>query len=139
MPRLHEAGDVAGTVMTVLPIARPGTASGIATATDEVAARLLASYESTQATMQHVGAYELPSMEQVARIVEQCRTLLFPGFVGPSVARLPRTELRDQVRERVDELRNTLRRQVYRGLHHKQQITGGGADLECTDCAVLAE
>jgi serine O-acetyltransferase len=107
------------------------------TSADEVAENLIEGYLNPphETPMQHVGNYELPSIEQVARVVEQCRALLFPGYVGPSVARLPRAELGIVVRERLDELRNTLRRQVYRALHHKTQIANGTGEDHCGDCA----
>jgi serine O-acetyltransferase len=133
--------------------------------TDQVADAMLDAYAAPMAELQHIGTYELPSPDQVARVVEQCRALMFPGYVGPSVARLPRTELRDFIRERLDELRNTLRRQVYRALLHKQQLAQGtrdetwrvagggdptgsaggagvlprGIDHDCPDCAASAE
>ncbi len=107
--------------------------------TDDIADRLLDSYESGAAAMQHINSYELPSPEVIGRIVEQCRTLLFPGFVGPSLARVPRTELRDIVRERLDELRNALRKQLYRGLHHQVQIERGTHELDCPQCAKAAQ
>ena len=109
------------------------------TVTDDVADQLLDSYQSSPAGMQHLAAYELPSAEQVGRVVEQARGLLFPGFAGGAAARLNRTELRDLVRERVDELRNSLRRQVYRGLNHRQQVVAARAGGECASCAVDAE
>ena len=37
------------------------------------------------------------------------------------------------------ELRNTLRRQVYRALHHKQQLAQGTSDHDCPDCAAQAK
>jgi serine O-acetyltransferase len=107
--------------------------------TDQVADAMLDAYAAPMAELQHIGTYELPSPDQVARVVEQCRALMFPGYVGPSVARLPRTELRDFIRERLDELRNTLRRQVYRALLHKQQLAQGTTDHDCPDCAASAE
>jgi serine O-acetyltransferase len=107
--------------------------------TDQVADQMLDAYAAPSAELQHIGTYELPSTDQVARVVEQCRALMFPGYVGPSVARLPRTELRDFIRERLDELRNTLRRQVYRALHHKQQLKQGTSDHDCPECAAQAE
>jgi serine O-acetyltransferase len=107
--------------------------------TDDLADELLESYDSAPAEMQHVNSYELPSTEEVARIVEQCRALIFPGWVGSSLARATRTELRDRVRERLDELRNTMRKQVYRGLHHKVQLEKGTNDLDCPQCATRAE
>jgi serine O-acetyltransferase len=110
-----------------------------ASSTDLVADLMLEAYSAPSPDLQHVGTYELPSSDQVSRVVDQCRALMFPGYVGPSVARLPRTELRDFIRERLDELRNTLRRQVYRALHHKQQLKQGTSDHDCPDCAAQAE
>ena len=72
-------------------------------------------------------------------MVEQCRALLFPGFAGGGAARLTRTELRDLVRERVDDLRNGLRRQIYRAIDHRQQVMTGRAAADCPPCAARAE
>lgn len=104
-----------------------------------VVERLLDSYESAPRAMQHVNSYELPSMEAVAQIIEQCRTLIYPGFVGPSLIRATRTELREMVEERVNALRMLLRRQIYRGLHHKVQSEKGTQELDCPHCAGMAE
>jgi serine O-acetyltransferase len=105
---------------------------------DEVVQGLLHSYRTASGAMQHVNSYELPSMVEVARIVRLCRTLLYPGFVGESLIRATETELREFVRERVDELGNALRRQIYRGLHHKVQSAQGTRDLDCPHCAARA-
>jgi serine O-acetyltransferase len=105
---------------------------------DEVVHGLMSSYRTASGAMQHVNSYELPSMEEVAGIVKLCRTLLFPGFVGGSLVRATETELREFVRERVDELGNRLRRQIYRGLHHKVQSAQGTRDLDCPHCAARA-
>jgi serine O-acetyltransferase len=106
--------------------------------TDDITERLLDSYAEASGSMQHVNSYELPSMREVEQIITQCRALLFPGFVGPSLARTTPTELREYVRERLDELRNVLRRQLYRGLHHKVQLEKGTRDLDCPRCAADA-
>lgn len=106
--------------------------------TDEIADRLLDSYRTAHSGMQHVNSYELPSAEEVERILDQCRALIYPGFVGRSLVRATDTELREHVRERVDELRNALRRQLYRGLHHKKQSEKGTRDLDCPHCAAKA-
>ncbi len=106
---------------------------------DPVVDHLLDSYLSPHPEVQHMGTYELPKVSEVARIVEMCRGLLFPGFVGPSVVRLPETVLREQVRERLAELRAVLRRQVYRALHHKSQLKSGKDLAECPDCLARAE
>jgi serine O-acetyltransferase len=116
--------------MTVLPSPRIET--------DDVADRLLDAYLHETAGMAHLAGYELPSREQVARAIELCRTVLFPGFAGDT-ARLARSELRELVRERLDQLRATLRRQVYRALHHRTQRARGTADLDCPDCASDAD
>lgn len=108
------------------------------TVTDDVADQLLESYQDAGAGMQHLAAYELPSAEQVARVVEQCRALMFPGYAGGGAVRLTRTELRDLVRERVDDLRNGLRRQVYRAIDHRQQVMAGRA-ADCPPCATQAQ
>jgi serine O-acetyltransferase len=106
---------------------------------DDVADALLEAYLAPANSMFHIGSYELPSREQIGVALEQCRALLFPGYAGPSVARLPRTEVREYVRERLDEVRNGLRRQVYRALHHKKQLANNTSDNDCPDCAAEAE
>ena len=106
--------------------------------TGEVTERLLGSYGEASGAMAHVNSYELPSMAEVEQILEQIRALLFPGFVGRSLARTTPTELREYVRERLDEVRNALRRQLYRGLHHKVQKEQGTSDLDCPHCAAKA-
>lgn len=106
---------------------------------DPIVDDLLESYRSPRPEIQHLGTYELPKVAEVAKVVEMCRGLMFPGFVGPSVARIPESVLREQVRERVSELRSTLRRQVYRALHHKSQLRSGKDLAECPDCLARAE
>lgn len=102
----------------------------------EVVEKLLTSYKTSSVQMQHVNSYDLPSMEQVARIIDLCRMLIFPGFVGRPLVRATDTELRELARERVDELGNALRRQLYRGLHHTQER--GARDVDCPKCAAKA-
>jgi serine O-acetyltransferase len=102
-----------------------------------VVERLMTSYRTASGAMQHVNAYELPSMENVGEIVEQARSLLFPGFVGRSLARVTESELRDYVSERVDDLERLLRRQLYRGLHHTKSEDRREGD--CPTCAAKAD
>src|SRR5215510_12807416 len=107
---------------------------------DVVADQLLDIYlDPASREMQHIGSYELPSEDEVAVIVEQCRALLFPGYAGPDVDRGSQDALRDVIRARVIELRLALHRQVYRALHHKRQQELGRSDLECVDCRARAE
>src|SRR5688500_18774783 len=103
---------------------------------DDVVEQLMQSYKAGSEAMQHVNAYEPPSMEMVAKIIELSRSLLFPGFVGRSLARVTERELRDFVSERVDELYRTLRRQLYRGLHHALER---GGDQDCATCSARSE
>jgi serine O-acetyltransferase len=106
--------------------------------TEDLVDQLLDGYAAGTGVMEHVGAYELPSMTEVDRIVEEVRALMFPGFVGAGLVRATPAELRDYVRERVEDLRRTLRRQLYRGLHHRSQLERGTKDLDCPDCAARA-
>lgn len=105
-------------------------------AVTEVADQLLEAYlDPNAAEMQHIGSYELPSDAAVEHVVDMCRALLFPGYAGPDVARLERSQLADLVRLRVDELRIAMHRQLYRALHHKQQQKLGKNELgECNEC-----
>lgn len=104
---------------------------------EEAVDRLMTSYKSASGAMQHVNAYELPSMQHVAEIVEGTRSLLFPGFVGRSLARVTESELRDYVSERVDDVGRLLRRQLYRGLHHTKSEDRREGD--CPTCAAKAD
>jgi serine O-acetyltransferase len=110
---------------------------------DVVADELLAQYLDPEAKeMQHIGSYELPSDAQIEAIIDMCRAILFPGYAGPDVARLGVPQLRELVKCRVEELRDALRVQVYRALHHKRQQalgkSGETTDLECADCTANA-
>jgi serine O-acetyltransferase len=106
---------------------------------DELVDQLLAAYQAGPRSMHHLGAYELPQMTQVVKCIEDARALLFPGFAGtPGVAANP-AEIRGWVRERLDDLERRLRRQVYRGLHHRCQLIRGSRDLDCSNCADAAE
>jgi serine O-acetyltransferase len=107
------------------------------TVAEETVDRLMTSYKSAAGAMQHVNAYELPSMQHVGEIVEGARALLFPGFVGRSMARVTESELRDYVSERVDDLGRQLRRQLYRGLHHTKAEDKRGDD--CPTCAANSD
>jgi serine O-acetyltransferase len=59
--------------------------------------------------------------------------------VSRSLIRATPTELRDHIRERIEQLKTVLRRQIYRGLHHRVQIERGTAELDCPHCAARAE
>lgn len=106
----------------------------------QVADELIAAYLDPEAReMQHIGSYELPSEAQVEQIVDLARAVLFPGYVGPDVARTSPPALRAQIHARVTELRAVLHRQVYRALHHKRQQRLGEAELECEECSARAD
>ncbi|MBS1119648.1 MAG: Serine O-acetyltransferase [Deltaproteobacteria bacterium] len=106
---------------------------------DTVADELLGMYFDPQAQeMQHIGSYELPSEAEVEHIVEECRALLFPGYVGPDMTG-PAPVLREIVRARVSALRTNLYVQIYRAMHHKRQQRLGQSELECSECAGKAD
>jgi serine O-acetyltransferase len=64
---------------------------------------------------------------------------LFPGYAGPDVPRSDRRDVRALVRGRLEELRASLHKQVYRANHHKRQQRLGKNELECTECTQNAE
>jgi serine O-acetyltransferase len=105
-------------------------------ATDEL---LEAYFDPNAKEMQHIGSYELPTEAGIERSVEIARELLFPGYAGPDVPRTDRGALRAIVRTRIEELRHTLHRQVYRALHHKRQQSLGRNELECAECTHKSE
>lgn len=107
--------------------------------TERVADKLLEAYTRPAAEAEHIGSYELPSAVEIATAVEDCRALLFPGYAGASIGRMSPNELRELVRDRVERFRSLLRRQVYRGLHHKQQQRLGTAELDCKECSRRAD
>jgi serine O-acetyltransferase len=55
------------------------------------------------------------------------------------MVRATQAEVRDYVREQIEDLRRSLRRQLYRGLHHRSSLERGTHDLDCPDCASRAE
>src|SRR5688572_7162014 len=106
---------------------------------DRIADQLLDAYMKPAAEGEHIGSYELPSTAEIATIIEDSRALLFPGYAGASVGRTSQSELRELIRDRVERLRSGLRRQVYRGLHHKRQQRQGTQELECGECSHQAD
>jgi len=107
--------------------------------TNELVTRLMQSYEAGPRAMHHLGAYELPQQAEVARCLEEVRALLFPGFVGNPLVGARPEEVRAYITERLDDLSRRLRRQIYRGLHHRCQLIKGSRDLDCAQCAEHAE
>ncbi|HEV7556750.1 MAG TPA: serine O-acetyltransferase [Kofleriaceae bacterium] len=89
--------------------------------------------------MQHIGSYALPSEVSVEEIVEMCRALLFPGYVGADVAKREKNQLRAFIHYRVHELRAKLHRQIYLAMHHKKQQVLGRSELECAECTEKAD
>ncbi|MBP9086689.1 MAG: serine acetyltransferase [Kofleriaceae bacterium] len=89
--------------------------------------------------MQHIGNYELPSVDLIAQFTEQCRALLFPGYAGPGLGRISNAELRQVIAARVATLRTLLHDQANRALHHQHQQRLGNDELDCKDCEKQAE
>ncbi len=111
------------------------TPAGGAFRTDDVTEDLYRHYQDGPVAIQHVNSYELPSVAEISQIIERCRALMFPGFVGPSLTRATPTEIRHHIQERIDELRNSLRKQLYRDLHHKTTLENSDHLLDCPRCA----
>lgn len=100
---------------------------------------LLESYNTLSGSMEHINSYHLPNRDEVAAVLLHCRELIFPGYVNRTLIRATDTELQEHVREIIELLRTKLRRQLYRGLHHKVQMERGTAELDCPSCAMKAE
>jgi len=107
---------------------------------DGVADELLELYLDPEAReMQHIGSYELPHVDHVERVIDECRALLFPGYAGPDFTGT-RPALRETLRQRVAEVRVHLQRQIYRAHFHKQQQALATTELvECRECAKSAD
>jgi serine O-acetyltransferase len=102
----------------------------------DLVGQLVASYQAGPRSMNHLGAYEPPQMAEVVRCLEDVRALMFPGLVGPMLD--GPDEVRNAIRNRLADLSRRLRRQVYRGLHHRCQLLQGSCDLDCAQCAETA-
>jgi serine O-acetyltransferase len=110
--------------------------------------RLLASYQTGPAWMHHLGAYDLPQMDEVVACVDDTRALLFPGFVGETHVGIAHDEVHRFICARLDDLEVRFRAQIYRGLHHRCQLAqaaagqNGGAlsagGPECAACGPAA-
>jgi len=106
---------------------------------DSVADQLLELYLDPEAReMQHIGSYELPNVEHVQHAIDECRALLFPGYAGPDFTGT-RPALRETLRQRINELRVHLQRQIYRAHFHKQQQASRTEVVECRECAKSAD
>ncbi len=100
---------------------------------------LLDSYNTLSGGMEHIKSYHLPSREEVETALFLTRELIFPGYVGHALIRATEVELRDHVRALAYRLRSILRRQIYRGLHHKVQVERGTAQQDCPNCSKKAD
>ena len=89
--------------------------------------QLLAIYEE-EGPLQIRAGHELPSFSEIRLVLHGIRELLFPGYGGeplPSGA-----ALRAVVHAKVADVQMRLLRQLYRGLHHRCDLTGG----DCNAC-----
>ncbi len=100
---------------------------------------LLHSYRNLGGSMEHISSYHLPNRDEVAEVIVLVRELLFPGYANRSLIRATDSELWEHVREIVEQLRTKLKRQIYRGLHHKVQMEKNTAELDCPHCQDRAD
>src|SRR5437773_589952 len=82
----------------------------------DLAERLIASY-GEEGPLQILPGHELPSFDEVRRILHTLRTLLFPGYHGEALPVGPGR--RATVAARLAEAEMRLERQIFRGLHHR--------------------
>jgi serine O-acetyltransferase len=107
--------------------------------------RLLASYQTGPSWMHHLGAFDLPQMDEVVACIDDTRALLFPGFVGDVHVGIAPAEVHRYICDRLDALEIRFRAEIYRGLHHRCQLSNGalrpatGAETgECSQCGPAA-
>jgi serine O-acetyltransferase len=94
---------------------------------DDLVDRLLESYHE-EGPLQIQPGHELPSFDEVRRILHTLRTILFPGYHGEP---LPAgAGHRATVGARLAEIQMRLERQVFRGRHHRCRRLGE----DCRDC-----
>jgi serine O-acetyltransferase len=89
--------------------------------------RLLAGY-AEEGPLQIQPGHELPSFDDVRRLLATLRELLFPGYAGETMA--SGAALRAVVRARLTDAEVRLLRLVFRGLHHRCRAAGG----DCLAC-----
>ena len=85
------------------------------------------------------GATSCPSKQRSRRCVETIRALLLPGFVGVALVGATSDDLRAFLLEKLGELRGGLKRQVYRGLHHRCELPLDNVTARCARCSELSE
>jgi serine O-acetyltransferase len=96
---------------------------------DDLVDQLLEIYDE-EGPLRIQPGHELPSFDEVRRILHGLRELLFPGYGGEVLPTGP--ALRATVAARLAEVHVRLQGQVYRGLHHRCRASGG-------DCAACRE
>ena len=96
--------------------------------TATIAERLVASY-AADTSVRIAPGHELPSPPEIRQAITELRELLFPGATTTS-AFGNGSPLLTVIEARVAELRARLARQVYRGLHHRCEMSGS----TCTEC-----
>jgi len=105
----------------------------------DVVESMLTSYEAGPRSMHHIGAYELPQQGEVQRCIEIIRGLLLPGFVGAPLVQGTPAEVRAYVLERLKDLEERLRQQIYRGLHHRCGHMQADRQRDCPRCDDAAQ
>jgi serine O-acetyltransferase len=106
---------------------------------EAIADQILANYGTGPRAMHHLGGYELPQQAEVEKCVETIRALLLPGFVGVALVGATSDDLRAFLLEKLGELRGGLKRQVYRGLHHRCELPLDNVTARCARCSELSE
>ena len=84
----------------------------------DLASELLASYRPPSSGLGLEG--DLPSQDEVARVFEELRDLLFPGLTG---RKLPQG--REPIRRRLTAVEKRLARQIGLGLSHRRRLAAG--------------
>src|SRR3954467_12980056 len=84
------------------------------------ARELVESYSDETIKIHHLDRQPLPSHSEIIRCLVKIHELLFPGYIG--LQGIDRSDLEEQVAERLSWLYDVLTEQIYRASGHDTQI-----------------
>src|SRR5215471_733568 len=81
-----------------------------------ISKEIVATYGNSQTKIHHLGKMELPSRDEIILVLNRLQEIIFPGYHGESTA--TETGIRLLVEEKLEWIYDTLRKQIFRALHH---------------------
>src|SRR5947207_950231 len=81
---------------------------------------IVATYGGNDTRIHHLGKMELPSREAIINVLNRLQEIIFPGYHGESTAN--EAGIRLLVEEKIEWIYDTLRKQIFRALHHALHV-----------------